>query len=215
MIRKLKIIRFEPGKSFHFDRLSRPVQDALKSAPAKALNIMNKKKSSLGPIHNGWMIPYNVGTYSNNYLKRAIVALVGIGANINEDAIYPLMIDKSLNGKAYKYKIHFDSYPNITSIPPVNAFWSITLYDESGFAIPNILDRYTLSSWMPLKYNRDGSLDLYIQNKDPSLENSGLPRSNWLPAPNGSFTLTMRLYWPSDRILDGRWIPPPIALRIN
>ena len=73
-------------------------------------------------------------------------------------------------------------------MPPVSAFWSVTLYDSEGFQVANPLKRFALSSWMPLKRDADGSLTLHIQNEDPGDE------TNWLPAPKGPFNLTMRLY---------------------
>jgi hypothetical protein len=130
---------------------------------------------------------------------------MGLGANLPEDAVYPLnLFDKSgkpLDG-ANKYTIHFDK----ADLPPVDAFWSITLYDPAGNAFPNSIDRQAVSSWMPFAYNADGSLDLYFQNEDPGKEHE----ANWLPAPQGGFNLTMRLYAPRSEILVGKWNPPPV-----
>jgi hypothetical protein len=98
-----------------------------------------------------------MGVYGNYYLKRAIVAQVGLGANLPEDAIYPLNLadetGKPLDG-ASKYTIHFDK----GATPPVDAFWSITLYDGDGFQVANSLNRFAVSSWMPFKYNADAPL---------------------------------------------------------
>jgi hypothetical protein len=91
--------------------------------------------------------------------------------------------------------------------PPVKAFWSITLYDSSGYPVANQLNRYTLSSWMPLAKNADGSMDLYIQHGDPG----GARQSNWLPSPAGPFNLTMRLYVPEDTVLYGHWVAPLVV----
>jgi hypothetical protein len=108
---------------------------------------------------------------------------------------------KPLDG-GNRYKIHFDK----GQTPPVNAFWSVTLYDAEGFQIANSLNRFAVSSWMPFKYNADGSLDLLMQN-----ESSGADMvSNWLPAPKGEFNLTMRLYSPQSDALTGKWSPPPV-----
>jgi Protein of unknown function (DUF1214) len=92
------------------------------------------------------------------------------------------------------------------SIPPVNAFWSITLYDQEGFQVANSLNRFAVSSWMPFQYNPDGSLDLYFQNESPGAEKE----ANWLPAPKGPFNLCMRLYAPRSEALTGKWNPPPV-----
>jgi hypothetical protein len=91
--------------------------------------------------------------------------------------------------------------------PPVNAFWSLTLYDQEGFQVGNTLNRFAVSSWMPFKYNADGSLDLYFQNASPGKE----LEANWLPAPKAPFNLTMRLYAPKSEALTGKWNPPPVV----
>ena len=134
-----------------------------------------------------------MGVYGNYYLKRAIIAQLGLGANVPEDAIYPLNLadetGKPLDG-ASKYTIHFDK----GATPPANAFWSLTLYDSDGFQVANSLNRFAVSSWMAFKYNSDGSLDLYFQNESPGADKE----VNWLPAPKGPFNLTMRLYAPKS-----------------
>ena len=121
------------------------------------------------------------------------------------DAIYPLNLadadGKPLDG-ASNYTIHFDK----SEIPPAEAFWSITLYDNDGFQVANPINRFAVSSWMPFKYNPDGSLDLYFQNESPGADKE----ANWLPAPKGPFTLTMRLYAPKSEALTGKWNPPPV-----
>jgi hypothetical protein len=120
--------------------------------------------------------------------------------------IYPLNLfddtGKPFDG-ANKYTIHFDK--RVT--PPVNAFWSVTLYDGEGFQVANSLNRFAVSSWMPFKYNPDGSLDIYFQNESPGKDKD----SNWLPAPKGAFNLTMRLYAPKSEALTGKWNPPPVT----
>jgi hypothetical protein len=145
------------------------------------------------------------GLLVNYYLKRAMVTQLGLGANLPEDAIYPLNLadetGKPLDG-ANKYTIHFDK----GAAPPVLAFWSITPYDAEGFQVGNVLNRFTVSSWMPFQYNADGSLDLYFQNDGPAKDKE----ANWLPAPKGSFNLTMRLYSPQADALTGKWNPAPV-----
>jgi hypothetical protein len=100
------------------------------------------------------------------------------------------------------YVLHF----NKQDLPPVDAFWSVTMYDQEGFQAANSINRFAISSWMPLKYNADGSLDLYIQHENPGPEKE----VNWLPAPNGPLGITMRLYAPKAQALEGTWQPPPI-----
>jgi hypothetical protein len=206
IIAQLKLIGIEPGKSFKLDNQNPNVKKALESAPEAAQQRMAWKVPTVARVANYWsMNTDTMGVYGNYYLKRAIVAQLGLGANLPEDAIYPLNLadetGKPLDG-ANSYKIHFDK----GATPPVNAFWSITLYDADGFQVGNALNRFAVSSWMPFKYNADGSLDLYFQNDSPGKDNE----SNWLPAPRGPFNLTMRLYSPQTAALTGEWNPSPI-----
>jgi len=158
-------------------------------------------------VANGWsMNTDTMGAYGNYYLKRAIVTQLGLGANLPEDAIYPINLaddtGKPLDG-ANRYVLHFES----SAIPPVNAFWSVTLYDAEGYQVPNSLNRFAVSSWMPFKYDPDGSLDLYFQNESAGTDKE----ANWLPSPKGPFNLTMRLYAPKSDALTGKWNPPPVT----
>ena len=207
IIARMKDIGIEVGKSFDFEKLDPVVQKALESVPAEAQALMEWKVSSLARVANGWsMNTDTMGVYGNYYLKRAIIAQIGLGANLPEDAIYPLNLGdsegKPLDGKN-NYVLHFEK----GQTPPVNAFWSITLYDSEGFQVGNVLNRFAVSSYMPFKFNDDGSLDLYFQNESPgkALE------TNWLPAPKGAFNLTMRLYGPKSDALTGKWNPPAVT----
>ena len=207
MIARLRRIGFEVGKSFDFGNLDPSVKVALGSAPEDARKLMAWKVPTLARVVNGWsMNTDTMGVYGNYYLKRAMVTQIGLGANLPDDAIYPLNIaddtGKPLDG-ANSYTIHFDK----GAAPPANAFWSITLYDLDGFQVANTLNRFAVSSWMPFKANPDGSLDLYFQNESPGTE----MESNWLPAPKGPFNLTMRLYAPKSVALTGKWNPPAVA----
>ncbi|WP_085723014.1 DUF1254 domain-containing protein [Pseudomonas sp. R37(2017)] len=206
MLAQLKRIGIEAGKSFNMDALDPQIKAALQTVPEDAQALMAWKVPTLARVVNGWsMNTDTMGVYGNYYLKRAIVTQVGLGANLPEDAIYPLNIGDS-NGKpldgANKYVLHF----NKGETPPVNAFWSITLYDPEGFQVGNSLNRFAVSSWMPFKTNADGSLDLYFQNESPGKD----LEANWLPAPKGPFNLTMRLYGPKAEALNGKWNPPAI-----
>jgi hypothetical protein len=206
IVAQMKRIGIEPGKSFEFEKLAPAVKKALQSAPQDAQQLMAWKVPTLARVANGWsMNTDTMGVYGNYYLKRALVAQFGLGANLPEDAIYPLNLaddtGKPLDG-ANKYAVHFDK----GSTPPVSAFWSITLYDTDGFQVANELNRFAVSSWMPFKTNADGSLDLYFQNENPGKDRE----SNWLPAPKGAFNLTMRLYGPQSDALTGKWNPPPV-----
>jgi hypothetical protein len=202
----LKKIGIEPGKSFDFDKADPAIRDALVSAREDAQKLMEWKIPTLARVANGWsMNTDTMGVYGNYYLKRAIVTQLGLGANLPGDAIYPLNLaddtGKPLDG-ASNYNLHFDK----DQIPPAQAFWSITLYDNDGFQVANSLNRFAVSSWMPFHYNPDGSLDLFFQNERPGADKE----ANWLPAPKGPYNLTMRLYAPKSEALTGRWNPPPV-----
>lgn len=211
IIAQMRRIGIEPGKSFDMTKLDPDVQKALETAPEEAQRLLKWKLPTLARVANGWsMNTDTMGVYGNYYLKRALVTQYGLGANLPEDAIYPAnLVDntgKPLDG-TNKYTIHFDK----GTMPPVEAFWSITLYDEDGFQVGNSLDRFALSSWMPFKFNSDGSLDLYFQSESPGAENE----ANWLPAPKRPFNLTMRLYAPKSDALTGKWNPPSVVRSEN
>jgi hypothetical protein len=206
IVAQMARIGIESGKSFDFDELDPVVKKALENAPGEAQQLMKWKVPTLARVSNYWsMNTDTMGVYGNYYLKRAIVSQLGLGANLPEDAIYPLNLadeaGKPLDG-ANQYTIHFEK----GATPPVEAFWSITLYDADGFQVGNELNRFTLSSWMPFHYNADGSLDLHFQSDSSGKE----MEANWLPAPKAPFNLTMRLYSPQADALTGKWNPPPI-----
>ena len=208
ILAQMRRIGIERGKSFDIDKVDPAVKAGLTTAPEAALKLMAWKIPTIARVANGWsMNTDTMGVYGNYYLKRAIVAQVGLGANLPEDAIYPLNLaddtGKPLDGGG-AYVLHFDK----DTMPPVDAFWSVTLYDDAGFQVANSLNRFAVSSWMPFKYGSDGSLDLYIQNATPSTDNE----ANWLPAPpKGTFNLTMRLYAPKSDALTGKWNPPVVT----
>jgi hypothetical protein len=206
IIARMRRIGIEPGKSFDLSKAAPAVARALERAAPDALKSMHAKIPTLARVVNGWQMNTDtMGVYGNYYLKRAIVALVGLGANLPEDAVYPLNLGDS-DGKpltgANKYTLHFTD----SEIPPVSAFWSITLYDKAGFPTANALNRNAIGDRDALKFNADGSLDLYFQNESPGADKE----SNWLPAPTEDFNLTMRMYAPRIEVLDGRWAPPPV-----
>jgi hypothetical protein len=207
IIAQMKRIGIVPGQSFDIEKVPPAVKKGLEGAPEAGQKLMEWKLPTLARVANHWsMNTDTMGVYGNYYLKRAIVTQQGLGANLPEDAIYPLNLGdeagRPLDG-ANKYVLHFEK----GAMPPVNAFWSVTLYDPAGFQVANSLNRFAVSSWMPFKYNPDGSLDLYFQNESPGADKA----ANWLPAPKGGFNLTMRLYGPKSEALTGRWNPPPVT----
>jgi hypothetical protein len=207
ILARMKRIGIEPGKSFEASRLHPAVGKALETAPGAAQKLMEWKVATLARVANHWsMNTDTMGVYGNYYLKRAIVAQLGLGANLPEDAIYPLNLGdedgRPLHG-TNKYAVTFER----NAAPPVDAFWSITLYDSQGFQVANSLNRFAVSSWMPFKYDPDGSVTIYVQNESPGKDKE----ANWLPAPKGVFNLTMRLYAPKSDALTGKWNPPPVT----
>lgn len=207
ILSQLKRLGFVAGQSFDLAKADAAARDAFAGAPAAGQKLMAWKVPTLARMANLWsMNTDTMGVYGNYYLKRAIVSQLGLGANLPEDAIYPLNLGdsegKPLDG-ANKYVLHFDK----ANLPPVNGFWSVTLYDPEGFPAANTLNRFAVSSWMKFTYNADGSLDIYFQNESPGKDKE----ANWLPAPKGPFNLTMRLYAPQSDALTGKWNPPAVT----
>lgn len=205
-LERLKRIGVEAGKDFAFHNLAPEVQGALNRAAVDGLKMMQEKIPTLAKVVDGWQMNVDtMGVYGNYYLKRAIVAMVGLGANQPEDAVYPLAVSdakgKTIDGKN-NYVLHFKK----DQLPPVTAFWSVTMYDQQGFQAANPLNRFAIGDRDKLKFNDDGSLDLYLQNESPGADKV----SNWLPAPKGPLGVTMRLYGPRMSVLDGKWSPPGI-----
>jgi hypothetical protein len=149
-----------------------------------------------------------MGRYGTNYRQRALVTWIGLGANRPQDAVYPFSegpdLIKTYSGQN-KYVMHFKK----GELPPVNGFWSLTMYDANYFFVPNALKRYTLSPRNKFKTNADGSVDLYVQHESPGKGKE----ANWLPAPADAFILMLRLYWPKEKppsLLDGTWKIPEV-----
>ncbi|RHW78053.1 DUF1254 domain-containing protein [Colwellia sp. RSH04] len=207
ILARMKRIGIEAGKSFDYDNASPVVKAALENSITDGLQLMKETLPSMANIANGWqMNTSTMGVYGNEYMKRAIVTLVGLGAIPPEDGIYPLLLADADGEKLVgtnNYKIHFKK----DEIPPVDAFWSITMYDHEGFQVANELNRFAIGDRDELVYNKDGSLDIYIQAKSPGKDKE----SNWLPSPDkGELGVTMRLYAPKPQALNGRWVPPAV-----
>lgn len=204
IVARMKRIGLEPGKSFDTSKVS---ADTLSLGAAAGLKLMQDKVPTIARVINGWQMNTDtMGVYGNYYLKRAIVAMVGLGANQIDDAIYPLNVSDADGHPVTaenRYSLHF----NKDELPPVDAFWSLTMYDAEGFQVANPINRFAIGDRDALKFNSDGSLDLYIQRENPGPDKE----SNWLPAPNsGVLGLTLRLYAPRPQVADGRWNPPAI-----
>ncbi|MGB6191457.1 MAG: DUF1254 domain-containing protein [Terracidiphilus sp.] len=208
MVARMAAIGVVPGQQFTISKNGADIGKAI----ADGVNDGKQRVKDLGQnpgnikIVNGWMIATkDIGTYGTNYDARAGVAWAGLGANIPDDAVYPLARTdgegQPLDG-ANRYVIHFDK----GQTPPVNALWSLTMYNAKQAFVANPLNRYAIGDRDRLKFNPDGSLDIYLQHESPGKEKE----SNWLPADAGSFNVAMRLYWPKEPVLSGIWTPPPI-----
>jgi hypothetical protein len=184
------------------------IRAALENGIAEGEKIIDAQVQNLGMKVNGWLVNLDAGNYGTNYLLRAAVAKFGLGANSPEEAVYPSTFTDNQGQKltgTNNYLIHFDK----GQTPPVNAFWSITLYNNKSYLAENPINRYSISQHTEgLKYNPDGSLDIYIQNGSPGPEKE----SNWLPSPSGQFNLVLREYNPKSAILNGTYQVPPVQL---
>lgn len=217
---KLATIGIGPDKKFAFSDLSLEHKAAILLAMKEGDDAVSKYLNGGGTKKiNGWSIESLFGDdafYNGNWLKRAAAAKGGIYGNDAVEAMYPMTrVDANgvtLDGSKHNYTITFKA----GQLPPVNAFWSVTMYDgQTQFLIQNPINRYLINSPMlpNMKKNPDGSLTIYIQKDNPGADK----QSNWLPAPNGTIYLVMRLYWPKTEqpsILpagSGTWSPPAVV----
>ena len=213
MVAKLAKIGVVPGQDFDVTKLDPAVAKGLAGAPKPGQEvIMDWMKAGIVAgdfkLEHGWLFTTKTGLYGTHYVQRALITAIGLGANRPEDAVYPTSTGPDIAAKysgEKKYVLRFEK----GQLPPVNGFWSLTMYDENYFFVDNKLNRYNLSQRNKFKTNPDGSVDLYIQNESPGKDKE----SNWLPAPKGDFVLMMRLYWPKEQapsILDGSWKVPGV-----
>ncbi|MBF7730932.1 DUF1254 domain-containing protein [Pseudomonas sp. N040] len=214
ILARMAQIGIQPCQPFDSSKLGAETQAALKDLPQRALEQIGINKAKMGSLANGLIISKGLGVYGTDYMKRAVVAAFGWPANLQDDAVYPYTeVDSNgekLNG-ANRYTLTFAK----GQTPPVNAFWSITMYmvDQGWWFVPNVLNKFTVSPRDKLVYNADGSLTLYFQQESPGKDK----QANWLPAPKGDFVPMMRMYWPKETqpsVLDGTWVPPKIVKTI-
>ncbi|MBX3731822.1 MAG: DUF1254 domain-containing protein [Verrucomicrobiae bacterium] len=213
MLAKMAKLGIAPGQPFDSGKLGPAARKAFSEVPKIANEkVMLWMKEALvtgdAKLENGWFFTTKTGGYGVNYIQRALITAIGLGANRPQDAIYPTSEGpgalESYSG-AKKYVMHFPK----GQLPPAKGFWSLTMYDQDYFFVANPLNRYSISARQNLKPNADGSVDLYIQNQSPGADKE----SNWLPAPKDKFVLMLRLYWPSETnpsILDGTWRIPQV-----
>jgi hypothetical protein len=206
LVKKFASIGIGPGMT-PSTQANDTVKQALEMAIQEGEKLISAQVPNLGTVVNGWGIT-STGLYGTDYLFRAGVTKLGLGANLGQEAIYPPAFTdiegKQLSG-SNKYTIHFKS----GQLPPVDAFWSISMYNNESYFVDNPINRYNIGQYTEgLKNNTDGSLDVYVQHDNPGPDKE----SNWLPAPapNNDFKVTLRLYLPQEAILNGTWIPPTI-----
>ena len=205
-LQRFAAIGIVPGQPFQLNQLNPAVARGLEQGVSLGrAKIFAEAKQPHGKVVNGWEFMSDVGRYGTDYLWRAVVALMGLGANLPEDSLYPRQTMDSdhrpLNGMN-KYVIHFAK----GQLPPVGAFWSISMYNSRQTFVKNPINRHAIGDRDSLAFDADGSLTLYVQNESPGRDKE----SNWLPAPAEGFNLLMRLYWPEKEILDGSWKPPQV-----
>ena len=208
MIASMAKIGLVPGQDFDPSKLGAFDKEAIKAVPKLGQVKIMEYFKKVQPT-NGWMFTTKTGVYGTDYLDRAMITAIGLGANLPQDAVYPTgQKDGSgneLDAASKKYVMHFDK----GQMPPVDGFWSLTMYDATFFFVPNPLNRYTLSQRNKFITNPDGSVDLYLQADSPGKAKE----ANWLPAPKAKFVPMLRLYWPKETppsIIDGTWKPPAI-----
>jgi hypothetical protein len=205
-------IGIEPGQPFPVDTLTSDQKTELEEGAKSGLEKIKKQVSEIGKDENGWRVGASFGDrqfYKGNWTLRAAAAMAGIYGNSEAEALYPMLATDSEGNKPdCSNKRYTLTFPK-GQLPPANAFWSVTMYDgKTQLLIENPLDRYLINSPMlsGLKKNRDGSLTIYIQKDSPGKEKE----SNWLPAPDGPIYVAMRLYWPKEEALSGKWQPPAV-----
>lgn len=213
ILQRIAKIGVAPGQKFELNSFDPAVQAALQDVPAEALKLAATAWKGVGKDVNGWRVSTVGGRYGTDYLLRAAWAARGWPSQLPNVSVYPSTYSDStgqpLSG-ANNYSLTFPK----GQLPPVNklAFWSITMYqnDSTGmWFYPNAQNKLTLSPRDALKYNADGSLTLYFQHASPGADKE----ANWLPAPQGAFAVSLRLYWPNTTnpsILDGTWQPPAV-----
>ena len=209
MVSKLARLGVFPGQAFDPSKLGEEGAKALTEVPKLAFEKIMGHSKNAGRIENGWTFSTKTGLYGTEYLQRAFITAIGLGANRPQDAVYPTS-EADAEGKPYsganKYVMHFGK----GQLPPAEGFWSLTMYNGEYFFVANPLNRYSISARQNLKANADGSVDLYIQNQSPGVDKE----SNWLPAPKDKFILMLRLYWPREKnpsIINGTWKIPAVT----
>lgn len=192
-------------KGFDPSGLDKATLKAMKQAARDARDMIDRRSLDLGTTANGWTTNYRGSRFGNNYLLRAAVARDQIYVTVPEEAIYPIArVDadgEPLDGGA-SYRIYLSQ----NNMPPVDGFWSITLYNDQGYMVENPIERYAIGDRTPDLVRQDnGDIEILIQHEEPANDST-----NWLPAPDDRFYLMMRLYIPGSEVLSQEWLPPAV-----
>ncbi len=205
-MKEIEKIGIKRGADFSLSSFTPEVAKAIEEGYVEGRKAMMEEATQLGKIVNGWSLSYDLGKYGTRYVYRAAWTYFGVGGNLLEDAFYPLAqtdADKNPLDGVNKYTLTFTK----EQIPPANAFWSLTMYDFDAYLVPNKLNRYSLGDRSNMKFGKDSSLTIYLQNTSPGKDKE----SNWLPTPqSGKFKVALRLYVPKQAVVEGSWIPPAI-----
>lgn len=197
-------------KGFDASSITAEQQKDIEKAMKDGLEEMKKRGSEkIGTEHEGWSYSLDAGTWGNDYLMRGAIALRSLGQNTAQEAVYiNTLQDKDGNPLDASKNNYTVTFPK-GELPPADAFWSITMYNDQNFFVKNPINRLAIGNrTKEMKPNKDGSLTIYFQKYAPAKENLG----NWLPAPNGKFRLSLRLYVPNNKILNGgSWVPPGVV----
>ncbi len=210
LLKRLKSVGVGPGMDPRHAKLAAPVLAALVAGvddEASALPLISRAQVLReAQANHGWAtIGGDIGNFGTDYLFRAEVALLGLGANTPQEALYPTALTDA-NGQFLDGNKDYRLVFKRGQAPPNRAFWSLTMYDFNGFLVASPTHRYAIGdTHPPLRREPDGDIVVLIQRRRPTE-----PHVNWLPSPDGMFRLNLRIYWPRRAVLDGHWQPPPV-----
>lgn len=206
MMQKVRAMGIRPGAPFVTTVLEPDTARAIQEGATRALDrIVAQARGGRAQAAGQWLARSDLGRYGSDYDRRATTAWLGLGTGLAEDTmVFRVQSDaqgRTLNGRS-RYVIRFDK----GELPPAQAFWTLSMYDESQQLVANPIQRYAIHGSDRLRRNRDGSVDIIVQNEPPPRGK----RDNWLPAPAGPFNLMLRVHWPRQAALDGGWTPPAV-----
>lgn len=209
MMDRLRNLDIVPTKNFKFSELPAATQQALNSSITNAKSYILNHKGSFSPkgrLVNGWTIPLDRTSFGIDYDRRAYEAYMGLGILPPQDAVFPVVYEDNMGQQLMgenSYKLTFAK----NQLPPVNGFWSLTMYQLPDMAFGgNRYRRATIGQYSALKTNPDGSVTIYMQPNSPGKDKE----SNWLPSKPGNYQLTLKLYWPKQEVLEAQWLPPAV-----